>query len=531
MIGAMSDITKRKEAEDALRASEAELRALFAAMNDVIFVLDREGRYLRVAPTSPSLLYLPPAELVGKTVREALPPEQAELIAGGVRRALDLRRPVNVEYGLEIAGEKMWFLGTASPLTEESVIFVARDITERRRAAEALQKSEEQLLQAQKMESIGTLAGGVAHDFNNLLTAILGNTQLALRAVGPGHPLRRRLLEIEKAGSRAGALTRQLLAFSRRQRLERRNINLNDTVADITRMLQRIIGADVEVSVTPAPDLLPVFADPAQIEQVVMNLAVNARDAMPHGGRLLIETRNVVLDEDFRRQYPYVEPGSYVELRVSDTGTGMDEGTRARAFEPFFTTKGVGQGTGLGLAMTYGIVKQHGGYIHVRSEVGRGAAFHIFLPASKEEAGAESRPAALPLVGGTETVLVAEDEEALRRLARDILEGLGYKVLLASDGEDALEVYEANRERIDLLLMDVVMPRLGGAEAAERIRAAGGRAPVIFVTGYSAETVQSRFVEENKAINDMAAAVIQKPYGVESLGRAVRHALDSAANK
>jgi PAS domain S-box-containing protein len=405
---------------------------------------------------------------------------------------------------------------------------VIRDTSERKAAVEALRRSDERLLQSQKMESIGTLAGGVAHDFNNLLTVILGNIQMALRGLEPDSALQARLLEVERAGNRAAALTRQLLAFSRRQHLERKIINLNDTINEIMKMLRRIIGEDVEVEVLGAPDLSPVFADPAQIEQVVMNLAVNARDAMPSGGRLSITTRDIELDEAFVNKYPYAKAGRYVQMMVSDTGSGMPGEVRERIFEPFFTTKEIGKGTGLGLAMVYGIIKQHEGIIHVYSEEGHGTIFIMYLPVAGATVGEESHETQPLLRGGTETILIAEDEEALRELARDILEELGYTVMLARDGEEAVEMFTAGRERIDMVMLDLVMPRLGGFEAYVRMQALSPGLPALFMTGYSVELVRSQFVKQNKALEEMGAIIIQKPYSVEVLGHKVREVLDAA---
>ena len=376
-----------------------------------------------------------------------------------------------------------------------------------------LEQEREQALklqQSQKMEAIGTLAGGVAHDFNNLLMVIIGNTDLAFKKSAETDPVRPRLAEIDKAAKRAAVLTRQLLAFGRRQQMERRNIKLNDVIAEIMKLLNRIIGADVEVNVRAGSNLSIISADPAQIEQVVMNLAVNARDAMPEGGQLTIETSNVTLDENYQDHYPYAQPGKYVELQVSDSGSGMDERTKAHIFEPFFTTKQVGKGTGLGLSMAYGIVKQHDGYINVYSEPGHGTTFKIYLPVTDSAVEATGVVLESEVLGGTETILLAEDDEGLRNLANDVLGQLGYTVLLAKDGEEAVQMYAKDRERIDLLLLDIMMPRMGGPEAFEKMRQIGGTIPLIFMTGYSSDLVKSRFLKQNFSIEALGADVIQK---------------------
>ena len=409
-------------------------------------------------------------------------------------------------------------------------VIVFRDVSAKRVAAEALLETESRLQQSQKMEAIGTLTGGVAHDFNNLLTAILGYTQLARQRASSGKPVESLLEEVEKAGSRAAALTRQLLAFSRRQRLQQRNVSIKEAIADILKLLERIIGADVEIVVNHAPDVMAVFADPAQIEQVIMNLSVNARDAMPDGGKLSIETTNVELDEHYCARYPDVEPGRYVQVRVTDTGTGMDAETQSRIFEPFFTTKGVNKGTGLGLSMAYGIVKQHGGHISVYSEPGQGSAFNVFLPVAEEIVGTRTNEAVSVTERGHETVLIAEDEETLRNLSRDLLESLGYRVLIAKDGKEAVSLFESENETIDLLLFDVVMPSMGGLEAYHQIRQRSPREmPVIFMTGYSKEFVKDKFVRNDQLESMPDATVIQKPYTLDALGRAVREELEKAS--
>jgi signal transduction histidine kinase/CheY-like chemotaxis protein len=390
---------------------------------------------------------------------------------------------------------------------------------------EEAERHVEELRQSQKMEAIGTLAGGVAHDFNNLLTVILGNTELAVGKLQPGDPVRVRLEEVEKAANRAAVLTRQLLVFSRRQKMERRITNLNDSIDEIVKLLDRIIGADVEVKVKCGLDLPTVFADAAQVEQVIMNLAVNARDAMPHGGLLTIETSRNFLTKDTQSQYPFAPLGEYIQITVNDTGTGMAEETQARIFEPFFSTKEVGKGTGLGLSMAYGIVKQHDGYIFVNSKIGQGTSFKILFPVAENKIEKEIPVIQTVVEGGSETILVAEDEESLRNLAKDILEDLGYTVLLAKNGEEAVEMYAANRERVEMVLLDVMMPRMSGAEAYQQIRQLNEDIPLIFMTGYNSEIVESSFARQTKAVEESGAVIIQKPYTAKVLQNKIRAAL------
>jgi two-component system, cell cycle sensor histidine kinase and response regulator CckA len=526
------DITERKRAEEAAHQAE-EYRNLFRLANDAILIYDPEGAIiLDVNDKACEVYRLSRAELIGSSLKERSPDPEAQerelmkLLAEGSYQKFETVQ-------LQGDGTPIHFHISASVIDyrgRKAILCINRDITEHKQAQEALRRSEEQLRQSQKMESIGTLAGGVAHDFNNILAAIQLNAQMALNA-RPGERVERRLTEIEKAGNRAAALTRQLLAFSRRQRLERRTLNLNDVIDDLLRMLRRIIGEDIEARFHTAADLHQVFADPAQIEQVVMNLAVNARDAMPGGGVMQIETQNVELGEAFCRTHTYAKPGKYVKITVSDTGVGIAAEVRERIFEPFFTTKELGRGTGLGLAMVYGIVKQHDGLIEVRSDPGRGTTFEIYLPIDERIAPEEIREIAPALQRGDETILLAEDEEVLREVARDILETLGYRILLAGDGEEAVELFAANRHRIDAVILDVVMPRMNGHAAYERIRSLDGNVPVIFTTGYSAEMVESNFVEQSEIIAESGSVVIQKPYKIETLGHKLREVLDGSLAK
>jgi len=400
------------------------------------------------------------------------------------------------------------------------VATVSRDITERR----AL---EQQLQQSQKFEAIGQLAGGISHDVNNVIGAILGWAELGEeQAASSDARLASYFKKIHAQCDRVTALVRQLLAFARRQILEPRNLSLNQSVRDVLNLLDKVIGKDIELHTILADDLAVIRADPTQIEQVLMNLCINSRDAMPKGGRLSIETHNVEFSEQECQRHAGLQPGRFARLSVSDTGTGMDAAVRERIFEPFFTTKGTGKGTGLGLSTVYGIVKQHGGFIQVESEPGRGSRFCVFLPVSEDAKLAEYRPPVVtdqPVCGGTETILIAEDHEGIREMASATLESLGYHVLLARDGEEAVAIFSAHHDSIALVLLDVIMPHRSGPETYEAITALKPGIPVIFATGYSNEMAALTEMVERGII------VLQKPYSPRVLCRRVREALDYAA--
>jgi signal transduction histidine kinase/CheY-like chemotaxis protein len=404
---------------------------------------------------------------------------------------------------IEIAGQKC-------------IIAFFQDITERK-------SLEKQLRQAQKMEAIGQLAGGIAHDFNNLLGIIIGYSQLFEEQLDEKHPLKPKVAQIQKAGERAAALTRQLLAFSRQQVLEPKVLDLNAVVADMSKMLHRLIGEDIDLVTVPAPDLGHVKADQGQMEQVIMNLAVNARDAMPQGGKLTITTANADLDDVYVRQHLAGAPGPYVVLQVSDTGCGMDRDTQARIFEPFFTTKESGKGTGLGLSTVYGVVKQSEGYIWVYSEPGQGTTFKIYLPrVDQPETPAEPVSGVRKDARGTETILVVEDAQALRELTRELLESAGYTVLEASDGAEALRIAKEHHGPIHLLLTDVVMPGMDGRALAESMVVSHPDLKVLYVSGYTDDAILRHGIFDSKI------TLLQKPFRREDLTRKVRDVLGPA---
>jgi len=513
---------ERKESEKALRASEAAFRGLFESAPDAIVLVNEDGRITLVNAHAESIFGYARKELIGKPV-EMLLPERFRERHIGHRTAFQAnptirRMGVGIElFALRKDGVEIPVEVTLSPLrTNEhtEILSIIRDVSERKQL-------ELQLSQSQKMEAIGRLAGGVAHDFNNHLGVIIGYSELLLDRLPPGDPLRKSATMIREAGQRSASLTRQLLAFSRRQIFEPKVLDLNTVVSDIDSMLRPLIGEDVELVTLLDPSLGKLRADPAQVDQIIMNLAVNARDAMPHGGRLILQTSNADLDEAYASKHATVKPGHYVMLAVSDNGTGMDKQTQEQIFEPFFTTKEKGQGTGLGLSMVYGIVKQSGGYIWVYSELGQGTTFKIYLPRMDEDvADASAEPVLRPASTGQEIVLVVEDEGMLRELFCEFLRESGYTVLAAGTGEEAVEISSRHQGPIHLLLTDAVMPGIRGRELAHSLEQRRPDMKVLFVSGYTDDSVlRSGLVQPGTAF-------LQKPFSRGALTRKVRAVLD-----
>jgi two-component system cell cycle sensor histidine kinase/response regulator CckA len=512
---------QRWHAEAALRASEERFRALVENSSDALLLIDAEGRISYLTPSSERHLGWPSKQMVGRSIFDFIHPDDRELVTTRMAEMLsNPLRSVSQEVRFKHSDGDwriMEGLGV-NRLSDPSVgaiVINARDITERR-------KLEEQLRHAQKMEAVGQLAGGVAHDFNNLLTAILGYCSLMLDDVPDGDPIRQDLIEIQSAGERAASLTRQLLAFSRRQMLQPQIVDINTVVKQLEKLLRRLISEDVELVTVLASDLLMVRVDPASVEQILVNLAVNARDAMPLGGQLTIETANVEIDEAYVVTHVVMEPGQYVMMAVGDTGCGMDAATRARVFEPFFTTKEQGKGSGLGLATVYGMVKQSGGYIWVYSEPEHGTVFKVYLPQAQTGAvpSSISTGKTSETAHGWETVLLVEDEDAVRALAREVLRRHGYVVLEAKHGVDALRVAERHADDIHLMITDVVMPHMSGRETAERLCTVRPKMKVLFMSGYTDHALMHRELPPGDAF-------LQKPFTPEVFAHKVRQVLDS----
>ena len=507
---------ERKRSEEKVRESEARLRVLVEQLPAVLWTVDRGLRFTSALGAGFARLKIKPAELVGMSLLDYFETaDQTFLPIAAHRRA--------------VAGEPMtfhveWKSGSyachVEPLRDSDgqvsgAICMSLDITDRKQL-------EEQLRQAQKMEAVGRLAGGIAHDFNNLLMVIQGYSDLLVERLPDGDPLRRNAEQIQMASQRASSLTRQLLAFSRKQMLAPKILNVQSVVAEMEKILRRLIGEDVQLETSSAPDLGLIKADRSQIEQVILNLAVNARDAMPQGGRLTIETANVELDASYSHPPAVLSPGRYVMLAVTDNGCGMDAETQAHVFEPFFTTKEKGKGTGLGLATVYGVVKQSGGYVWVYSEPGRGTSFKIYLPRIEETAvpaGRDGKSETQIPERGSETILLVEDEKGVRELAREYLASSGYTVIEAEDGHTALELAAMHVGPIHLLLTDVVMPGISGRELAERVSQIRPGIKIIYMSGYTDQAVVHHGILRNDAV------LLQKPFTLMTLAGKLREML------
>ncbi len=516
-VAAIRDITERQRAEEQIRHAKEEWESTFDSVPDLICILDEHHVIRRANRVMAARLGLRPQDMVGKTcyslVHGLSSPPPACPHAQLVRDHLEHTAEIHED---RLGGD---FLVTCAPLHDKDgrvtgAVHIARDIT-------ASKKLEAQFQQAMKMEAVGRLAGGVAHDFNNMLSVILGYTDLALRRLNPLDPLYKDLQEIDKAGRRSADITRQLLTFSRKQIVTPKVIDLNEVIAGQRNMLARLIGEDIDLRFDPAPGLWPVKVDPSQIDQILANLAVNARDAVTGVGAVTIATATVVLDETYTRRNADVIPGEYVMLTFSDTGAGMDAETRERIYEPFFTTKGEGQGTGLGLSTVYGIVTQNAGVIHVYSEPGMGTTFKVYFPRFRGEAEKTvEQPRELSLAG-KETVLIVEDEEQILNLAREILSDYGYQVLTARSPGEACLLVEKHAGEIHLLVTDVIMPGMNGKELQERVTKIKPDIKTMFMSGYTANIMAHRgLIGED-------VEFLQKPFSVQALAEKVRRVLNA----
>ena len=517
-----------RRATQSLRESEERYRDLFENANDIIYTHDLAGNFTSINKAAEQIIGYTNDEVVKSNILSVVAPEHADIVRRMISRKI--AEGGITQYELEIVCKN----GRRIPLEVSTRIIcsggkpvgvqgIARDITYRKRAEAEKGKLQAQLQQAMKMEAVGRLAGGVAHDFNNLLTVVTGYSELLLQQIGKESSLHREVEEIQRAGERAASLTQQLLAFSRKQIIEPKVVRLDRLVAEVQTMLTRLIGEDIALQTATGESPGSVKIDPGQFQQILMNLVLNSRDAMPGGGKIVIETANVDLDESYCATHPYVTPGRFVMLAISDTGQGMSDEVKEHVFEPFFTTKERGRGTGLGLATTYGAVKQSGGSIEVSSEVGIGTTIKIYLPRVEEDASPpvkDGRPQ--DMRGGSESVLLVEDEDAVRNLGVQILERLGYRVLQARNGAEAIALAQGYGDRIDLLLTDVVMPGMSGRELATALVLQHPEMRVLYTSGYTDDAIGKH------GVLDEGVSFIGKPYTPLALARKVREVIDKA---
>ena len=518
----LRNITDRKSAEQALLESEERYRKVFDNVSDLIFTHDLDGRFITINRTTTEKLGYRADEMIGHAISEFMLPEYRELFYKDYLNGIRNRGFYEgISVYLDVKGEKHYIEYRNRLLTREGkesyVSGVGRDISERIQSQKEMQLLQKQVQYAQRMEAIGTLAGGIAHNFNNLLMGIQGYTSLMLLEMNSDHPFYKRLKGIEKQIQSGAKLTEQLLGYARQGRYEVKAVSLNQVVQE-TADTFGITRKDIKIHRVLATDLFGVKADKGQIEQVLLNLYVNAADAMPGGGSLYLETTNVTHEAMGKKPYQ-VKPGNYVLLTVKDTGKGMGEETLERIFEPFFTTKGLAKGTGLGLSSVYGILKSHGGYIDVESEKGHGSTFFVYLPASDEIISEEIR-GDKQLVRGSETILFVDDEELVLDAAAQLIEKMGYTVLQAKSGSEAVEIYKINKEAIDLVILDLVMPEMGGGETYDRLREIDDEVKVLLSSGYSLNGDASEIMERG------CSGFIQKPFKIEELSKKLRDILD-----
>lgn len=530
LIGTVQDITERKKAETALRESEEKFRALVQATTQYVWTTETDQKPNELPEWWGDLTGQTPEESQGWGWINRLHTDDRESVKGVWREAFEQKTVFNYVFRvLTRQNEYNYFVCRGVPICNEDGtirrwVGTLNDITEKKLAEVELVKKEEQLQQAQKLESIGRLAGGIAHDFNNMLTVINGYSDLALRGLSHDDPLRRKIGEIKTAGERAAELTNQLLAFSRRQLLKTKVLDVNPIISNTTLMLQRLIGEDIQLVEDLSPDISKIEADSGQLSQILMNLIINSRDAMPQGGNITIKTENVYLNEEFVDHNIGANVGDHILLKIADTGTGMEEEIKNHIFEPFFTTKDVGRGTGLGLSTVYGIVNQFGGYISVESAVGVGTTFDIYLPAFEESVdNTENQRTTINFTHGTETILLVEDEELVRKLSQQFLETAGYKVIEAENGAQAIAICEQMNNEIDMLITDVVMPEMSGRELADKLSEICPR--VLFTSGYTDDAVMRH------GITNVNFNFLQKPFTFDELTQKVREVLDSSSEK
>ena len=523
------DIAERQRAEEELRRTNASLDSIIENIPNMLFLKDaRDLRFVRFNRAGEELLGLSKADLIGKNDRDLFPGEQADFFAQKDREVLQGKVVLDIpEEPLQTRQKGTRILHTRKvPVLDatgkpEYLLGISEDITDRKQAESERVRLQAQLTQAQKMESVGRLAGGVAHDFNNMLGAILGHAEMALEDMPPDHPLHGDLIEILKATKRSADLTRQLLAFARKQTVAPQILDLNTTVASMLQMLRRLIGENINLTWLPAPNLWPIKMDPSQVDQIMANLCVNARAAIAGVGKVTIETGILTFDEAYCAQHAEMVPGEYVRLAVSDNGCGMDRETQSNLFEPFFTTKDVGQGTGLGLSTVYGIVKQNNGFVAVHSEMGHGTTFQVYLPrhAGKLEQ-LQPQETAEPFALGQETVLLVEDEPAILRTTKAMLERLGYVVLGASTPGEAIRLAEARSGEINLLLTDVVMPEMNGRDLAKNLLSLYPNLKRLFMSGYT-----DNIIAHHGVLHE-GTGFIQKPFTMKDISAKVRKVLD-----